>query len=228
MRKKSIVLLIMTALLLGLVGTAAAAPTITVDGQQLSFDVPPIIENNRVLVPLRAIFEALGATVSWDQATQTVTATKAGTEIKLTIDQATAYKNGYPVELDAPPKIVNNRTLVPIRFVSEALGAQVTWNGDTQTVTILSAPQPTTNTISIINFAFSPASLTTNTGDTVTWVNQDSVAHRVVGPAFDSGVLSTGQSYRFTFNQSGTFNYNCSIHPSMQGVVIVQQTTTGY
>ncbi len=224
MRKRWIVLLIMTLILLALVGTAEASPTVFVDGRQLFFDVQPIVENDRTLVPLRAIFEALGASVSWNEATQTVAASKAGTEIQLTIGQFTAFKNGASVMLSAPPQIIDGRTLVPIRFVSEALGAQVNWNGDTEVITILSAlqPGPTTFTINISNFAFSPSTLTVNKGDTVTWVNLDGVAHTVVGSSIDSGTLATGQSYSFTFNESGTFSYYCSIHPSMQGKVIVQ------
>jgi len=119
-----------------------ATPTVTLDGKQMSFDVPAIIENNTTLVPLRAIFESLGATVEWNDQTQTVTAIKTGTQIKLTLGQATAYKNGSPVSLAVPAKSINNRTMVPLRFVSEALGAQVNWDGYTQTITILSVPTP--------------------------------------------------------------------------------------
>lgn len=133
-------LLILAMLLLGLPLIASAqAPTVILDGKQLSFDVPPTIENGRTLVPLRAIFEALGAEVQWDGATQTVTATKGGTTIKLTVG-GQAYKNGQPVTLDVPAKIINGRTLVPLRFVSEALGASVKWDGSTQTITITSQP----------------------------------------------------------------------------------------
>jgi len=116
-----------------------AAPTVALDGQQLSFDVPPVIENNRTLVPLRVIFESLGATVEWNDLTQTVTAAKTGTEIKLTLGQAIAYKNCSPVPLDIPAKSIDNRTMVPLRFVSEALGANVRWEDSTQSIYIISA-----------------------------------------------------------------------------------------
>jgi hypothetical protein len=116
-------------------GGAFAAPQVVLNGQELVFDVPPVIEQRRTLVPFRAIFEALGANVSWDGSTQTVTAVKGDTEIKLTIG-GPAYKNGQPVTLDVPAKIVNERTLVPLRFVSEVLGASVWWNDAAQTVTI--------------------------------------------------------------------------------------------
>lgn len=85
------------------------------------------------------------------------------------------------------------------------------------------------NQISIKNFAFSPNVLNINAGDTVTWVNNDSVPHRIEGSRiqmsnseFQSGDLSNGQSYSFTFNAAGTYDYICSIHPSMKGKIIVK------
>ncbi len=105
------------------------------NNKYLSFDVPPFIENSRTLVPLRAIFEALGAEVKWDGDTKTVTAQKGGTEIRLVIDGA-AYKNGELMELDTPAKIINERTVVPLRFVAESFECQVTWNGDARMVSI--------------------------------------------------------------------------------------------
>jgi len=137
-------LLVFTMLLLGLPLIASAqAPTVFLDGKQLSFDVPPTLDNGRTLVPLRGIFEALGVEVQWDGATQTVTATKGNTTIKLTVG-GQAYKNGQPITLDVPAKIINGRTLVPLRFVSEALGSQVNWDDKTQTITITSQ-QPQIN-----------------------------------------------------------------------------------
>ncbi|MGE5379734.1 MAG: copper amine oxidase N-terminal domain-containing protein [Methylocystaceae bacterium] len=115
-------------------------PKVILDGRQISFDVPPVIENGRTLVPLRAIFEALGATVNWDETTQTVTAAKDNTTIKLRINSTTASLNGQPAALDVPAKIMKNRTLVPLRFVSEALGTDVNWNNENQTA-VISSPQ---------------------------------------------------------------------------------------
>ncbi len=131
------------ALLLGLALVAspavAAAPVVILDGTQMEFEVPPVIEEGRTLVPLRAIFEGLGALVSWEAESKTITATREGLEIKLQIGQQLAYRNGVPVALDVPAKIMQGRTLVPLRFVSENLGALVDWDGVTRTVTIASA-----------------------------------------------------------------------------------------
>lgn len=105
---------------------------------KIAFDQVPVIENGRTLVPLRAIFERIGATVEWDGATQTVKATKGDTTISLTIDNTTAYKNGEAITLDVPAKILNGRTLVPVRFVADCFGVDVEWVQETQTVLLTS------------------------------------------------------------------------------------------
>lgn len=109
---------------------------VSVNGKKLYFDVQPALINDRTLVPMRAIFEALGASVSWDNATQTATGVLGGTTVKITIDSNVMYKNGSPAELDAAATIINDRTLVPVRAISEAFGAQVGWDEITKQVTI--------------------------------------------------------------------------------------------
>lgn len=125
-------------------GSAASssAPRVFLDGQALSFEVPPIIENDRTLVPLRAIFEALGATVDWDNATRTVTSRKGSTTVVLAIGSLTPTVNGQVRQLDVPAKIVADRTLAPLRFVGEAFGSTVDWEGSTRTINIKSPPAP--------------------------------------------------------------------------------------
>lgn len=114
----------------------ANSALVTVNGQQLNFKVAPVVVQGRTLVPLRAIFESLGVTVSWDDASRTVTATKNGVVITLPVGKTEATKNGQPVTLDVPATIVDGSTMVPVRFVSESLGASVDWNATTRTVTI--------------------------------------------------------------------------------------------
>ena len=109
---------------------------IVLNGNTLALDVAPIIENDRTLVPLRAIFEALESDVSYDEATRTVTATKGDITIVVPIDSTSAIVNGTTKTLDVPAKIKNGRTLVPVRFVSENLGATVSWDQENQTVII--------------------------------------------------------------------------------------------
>lgn len=123
---------------------AQNGPTVMLNGKMLAFDVPPLIENGRTLVPLRRIFESLGALVGWDNTTQTVTATKGNIQIKLQIGGQSAFKNGAAVRLDVPAKIIGGRTLVPLRFVSESLGAQVGWDNSTRTISINNSDNGTT------------------------------------------------------------------------------------
>jgi plastocyanin len=76
--------------------------------------------------------------------------------------------------------------------------------------------------VKIVNFAFSPQKITINKGDTVIWTNMDSMAHTVTSKSFDSGNLPTNSTFKYTFNNSGTFDYVCSYHASMTGEVIVK------
>lgn len=136
--KKIVSLLIVTLMLTGLCNIAHAESEIKVylNGEKIEFDVPPMLINDRTMVPMRAIFEALDATVDWDDATQTATAEKDGTKIKMTIDSNMVFVGDNSVLVDVPPQLVNDRTLVPLRIISESFGANVEWNERTQTVVI--------------------------------------------------------------------------------------------
>lgn len=142
---KKLLAMILTALIL-LSCTPAFAEgdiTIEIDGEKLLCDVPPIIINDRTMVPLRAIFEALSADVQWDGETQKITGTKNGTEVILFIGNTFATISGKASELDSPPVIVESRTLVPVRFISEAMGCQVYWDGEKRQVNITSSSTST-------------------------------------------------------------------------------------
>ncbi|OQB13607.1 MAG: Carboxylesterase NlhH [Firmicutes bacterium ADurb.Bin193] len=108
------------------------------NGKKLEFDVPPMIVNDRTLVPFRALFEAMGATIHWDEATQTVTGVKDTITIQLKIDYNIANVNGKEIELDTPAMLVNSRTMVPLRFVSENFNMNVSWDDETKTIEIKS------------------------------------------------------------------------------------------
>jgi N-acetylmuramoyl-L-alanine amidase len=112
-------------LLLPLQAFAAGNIDVYVDGKQLSFDSPPIVDNNRTLVPFRYIFEALGAEVSYDAASQTAIGTKDNLTIRLPINESKGYINNNVVQLDVASKMIKNRTLVPLRFIGESLGCEV-------------------------------------------------------------------------------------------------------
>lgn len=117
-------------------GVAARPVSVTVNGSLLAFDQAPVVSNGRTMVPMRAIFEALEATVDWEIGKQRVTAKRDDTTIVITVGSNLALVNGKEFALDVPPQLVNNRTLVPVRFISESLGAQVDWVISSQTVAI--------------------------------------------------------------------------------------------
>ena len=106
------------------------------NGEKKTMDVAPIIANNRTMLPVRYVAEALGAAIAWDGATSTATLTTADTEIKITVGASEAVVNGQAVKLDSPAFIENSRTYMPVRFVAETLGATVAWDAATSTATI--------------------------------------------------------------------------------------------
>ena len=102
----------------------------------MQFDVDPVLINDRTMVPLRAIFEKLGCEVSWDDVTETAIAKRNGVIVTVTVGSNAATIAGEPKYLDQPPVLLNDRTMVPLRFVSEAFGCYVEWQDETQSVFI--------------------------------------------------------------------------------------------
>ncbi|KOY12983.1 CotH kinase family protein [Paenibacillus xylanivorans] len=120
-------------------GTATTDKTITVtlDGKSITFpDQDPLQQSGRVMVPVNAILEALGAEVTWDKTVKTVTAVLNDQTLVLQIGSSTATVNGETLEIDAPAIIKNSRTLVPVRFISEGLGLTVDWDQTAAQVTL--------------------------------------------------------------------------------------------
>lgn len=147
-----VVILVALAMIVTMAGAAAALSSkglpkaaVTIDGQKLSAN--GYNRGGRVVVPMRAIFEQLDATVEWNAQNRTVTATKNTTVIKLTIDKTAATVGDKAVTLEAPPVIIDGKTYVPVRFVSEALGCKVEWDPGTYTVKITTAGQDAGKTV---------------------------------------------------------------------------------
>ena len=115
-------------------------PDMTVNGETQEIDpgmgTVPVIVNDRTLLPVRAAVETLGGEVSWNGDTRTAALSYDGNTIELTIDSPTAYLNGAAQTLDTTPVIINDRTMLPIRFIAESFGFDVEWDQSTQTVTI--------------------------------------------------------------------------------------------
>jgi hypothetical protein len=116
-------------------------PNFTVNGETRYLDSPPVIKNGRTLLPIRAIVEALGGTIEWIPTTKSITIRLGSTYIGMQIGNSTAVVNGYVMKIDPDnpkvvPEIINSRTMLPLRFVTEKLGCDVQWDGTTKTITI--------------------------------------------------------------------------------------------
>lgn len=111
-----------------------------VAGRKVSFDVRPQVKEGRTLMPIRALVEALGATVSWDPATRTVTIVRGAKEVKISIGSRVATVGGAEVSMDVAAEIQDGRTLIPVRFVSEGLGLNVTWLADSRSIVVTEEP----------------------------------------------------------------------------------------
>lgn len=156
MKNKKILAFVMSmALIVGITFTQGCSylakedVTVKIDGEKVDFDVQPQIIDGRVMVPLRKIFETLGASVKWNDETQTVSARKSSKTVsmtvnsaELTVDRGDTDENGNAVTdtstLDVPAQVISDRVLVPVRAVSEAFGLEANWDNGTQTVEITS------------------------------------------------------------------------------------------
>ncbi|MNK29900.1 Primary amine oxidase precursor [compost metagenome] len=137
----TIMLAIVTLTLLSLssftkANAASSEISVSIDNRPIYFDEAPQKINGRTMVPLRAIFESLGAEVDWKNETQTITGTKEGRNITLRVDAATATVGGKTVQLDVPATKINGRVFVPTRFVAQSFGADVKWEDSSKQVTI--------------------------------------------------------------------------------------------
>ncbi len=116
--------------------SAQNAVRVELNGRPLRTRVAPVSQNGRVLVPMRAIFEGLGATVDFNRSDSSIIARRGQTAVRMTLGRRRAFVNDSPVRLDVTPVASGGRTLVPLRFVSEALGARVNYNSYRNLVSI--------------------------------------------------------------------------------------------
>ncbi|MGU3470209.1 copper amine oxidase N-terminal domain-containing protein [Paenibacillus sp. D51F] len=111
-------------------------PKILINGINYDMNHDPVIEKGRTLVPLRGVFEAMGAQVEWNQFDQSIKATRGTMTIELTVNKTKASINGNEVELDVPARNLSGATMVPLRFVSESLGAYCWYNPEQNLINI--------------------------------------------------------------------------------------------
>lgn len=135
-RLKRIASTVLTTILLTSSVSFASPINVYVNDSQLNMPTQAIIEQERTLVPLRSIFESMGAKVEWDQASKTVRGSKGDKKMQLQIGNKTATVNDRTVTLDVPAVIRNDYTLVPTRFIAESLGSQVGWDNNTKSVLV--------------------------------------------------------------------------------------------
>jgi hypothetical protein len=131
---------------------------VVLQGAPVQFDADPFVENDRTLVPLRTLSEKLGFMVEWDAATQQITLTKFPNKVVLWVGKTEAEANGKRLTLEVAPKIVGNRTFVPLRFISEQLGANVYWNGEKSEIRV--TPQGQSDPDALAFLSAKPAATT--------------------------------------------------------------------
>ncbi len=168
--KKSAVAILSTLLMIFLALPVFASNEeirVYVDGNRVNFpDQKPIINSdNRTLVPVRFVSQALGAEVDWEKADKRVEINQQGKIIKLTIGQKKAQVGEETITLDTKADIINSRTMVPLRFVSECLGAEVVWNNKAREIIITTAGQVT----EFAGQPFKPSDLPTDDGSIIPW-----------------------------------------------------------
>lgn len=140
-----LMILISTVVTFAIGNTDGSDHRLTIDGTQLTTPVPPYIENGWSLVPARAVFEAIGASVNWSPDDPNhVGVSYANTEVSLTLNSPTAYVNGEEQQLDIPAKLHNNNTMIPVRFVSESLSFGVEYDADNRIIELTSPIIPPT------------------------------------------------------------------------------------
>ncbi|MCD9022848.1 stalk domain-containing protein [Cohnella silvisoli] len=137
-----------------------APPGIYLDGKKLSLTTDPVVINGNTLVPMRSLFEAQSAKISWDNDTQTVTANKGSITFTYRIGETAAYKNQERILLTQPGKVINGFTMVPLRFISETLGDLVKWHPYSGDIAISSSTDYETTITYGVNLRASPDSLT--------------------------------------------------------------------
>jgi ElaB/YqjD/DUF883 family membrane-anchored ribosome-binding protein len=186
------------AVLFALAGSSAAHADIAVNlnGQPLATDASPMQIGGRTLVPMRDIFEALGANITWNSVAQTITAQKDLTRIQLAIDNPNALVNGRNVVLEQPATLVNGRTFVPLRFVAEATGAQVDWNGALQLISIRSqAAVPSNPSLPINTVPTAPVGGTQVADARTIAIPEDVVIPVQIDQALSSATARVGQTF---------------------------------
>ncbi|TQR99374.1 stalk domain-containing protein [Paenibacillus ottowii] len=158
--------LVLTSAFASLAGAQSGDIKVIINGVTQQYTQSPVVSQNTTLVPLRGVFESLGAQVEWDSKAKKVTASKSEDTLTLNIGSKLAYKNSKPVQLDVATQIQKGQVLVPLRFVSQSLGAKVNWDQTSRTVTISNQANASTTDINSLSSKPLAAPVTKVTYDT--------------------------------------------------------------
>lgn len=129
-------LMAMSALTTGALAEDYTKANLTIEGKAVVTDQSPVIVSGRTMVPVRVVAESLGTTVNWDAETKTVSFENEGLKASMVIGNKELLVSGSAVEIDVPATIINKRTMVPVRFLSETFGYNVEWDAETKTVNV--------------------------------------------------------------------------------------------
>lgn len=194
-------------------------------------DQKPVIRSGRTLVPIRPIAESLGFDVEWNEKTRTVSINKGTNNVRLVVTQKIAKKNGQTINLDVPAQIINQRTMVPVRFIAEALSYKVNWNQASQTVLIADEQAATPSETTQAPAANAPKQEAANA---VKLIDRDSIEgktftitvvglYRVKGtvePGSDVLVTLEDKSYEVDVNADGTFEFNTDSYDGIRNFTL--------
>lgn len=200
-------------------------PMMTVNGTEEEIDpgrgIAPVIVNEHTLMPVRAIVEKMGGSVTWDADMQTVGLTYNGSEIQLTINSTTAYLNGAAQTLETAPIIINDRTMLPIRFIAESFDFNVSWDDANQLVTITNTPQDEIDSVL-------EASIVTSRDD-LTFPVGDAVSGAFTGTAYLTPMINNDEIYHFPQTNNVTFEPGArSYWHSHGGMIMIGTGGVGY
>lgn len=197
--------------------------TVTVNGEAIEFDQPPVIKDDRTFVPIRKVAEKMGATVLWDDSSQSVTISSDHGKIQLHIGYAVLSVNGIPIVIDTAPYIENGRTLIPVRFVAQALGANVVWDGENRCVNIEGKNDIDEGIYS--EYLDNPElpviyTLDESSGDREVLIPQLNLKNEDIASWFNEHILNKVNSHREYLKVSGAISYTYSIHNDIASVVV--------
>jgi len=202
--------------------------TVDVNGQPVTFQsAQPQMIGDRVMIPLRGVLEQLGVNVTWNQATQTVTAANGTTTIVLHIGDSSAQVNGQSVALDQPAVLVNDSTMVPLRFMSQTFGASVQWDGGSQTVDIKLAGAQALNTETdqtTANMSTSAAVPLRLDDDLSGWTSNKAIHFTLAGQPGGQAVLEIpGLAQNLPMQETSPGQYEATWTPDPSNAVAVNE-----